>query len=237
MRGYGFKVVYADVKLLTKAGFPSVSRFPFIFDSEPGYARHANQFLLDRGLGLWDPRGRGQERNPLPPSRISMRNFAHRLANALEWAETRGVDLMMADYGSDLIGRYQQEMLKGIWSAYNRPLAPETVNARVQIALEFEMWAADKGLRDAFSIPKLTTTYVPGGHASSRAHEAKSIQARKGKVKVHKRSLSFPSGDEIGAWRQRVAVSAAALMKCEKEHMPFRSPELLACVGQVVDAL
>lgn len=34
-----------------------------------------------------------------------------------------------------------------------------------------------------------------------------------------------------------MAVSAAALMKCEKEHMPFRSPELLACVGQVVDAL
>jgi integrase len=204
MRDYGFKVVYAEPKFLAEAGFAALAYRPFILDSEPGYARLPNQFLIDRGLGYWDPKWRGDKRNPIPPSRISMKNFAWALANALEWADTRSIDLMGADYVSDLIGRYQEEMLKGIWSADNRPLAPETVNARVQTALEFQMWAADKGLREPFVIPTTTTTYISGSHDNSRSHEAKVVQSRKGKVKVNKRTLSFPSVEEIEAWRKRV---------------------------------
>lgn len=204
MPGYGYKVVLPDPNALSEAGFASVANLPFIFDSEPGYARLPNQFLIDRGLGYWDPRGRGQTRSPLPPSRISMRNFARWLANALEWADTRVIDLMTADYSSILIGRYQAEMLKGIWSAGNRPLAPETVNARVQIALEYQIWAADKGLREPFTIPTVTTTFVAGSHDNSKSHEVMSVQSRKGKVKVNKRTLSFPPQEEIEAWRKRV---------------------------------
>lgn len=204
MPDYGFKVVYANPKFLTEAGFGALAYQPFILDSEPGYARLPNQFLIDRSLGYWEPKWRGEKRNPIPPSRISMRNFARWLANALEWADTRSIDLMRADYASDLIGRYQEEMLKGIWSADNRPLAPETVNARVQTALEFQMWAADKGLREPFVIPTTTTTYIAGSYHNSRSHEAKVVQSRKGKVKVNKRTLSFPSVDEIEAWCKRV---------------------------------
>ena len=204
MLDYGFKVVCADPTLLTEAGFGALAYQPFILDSEPGYARLPNQFLIDRGLGYWDPKWRGQKRNPLPPSRVSMKNFAQWLANALEWADTRSIDLMLADYASDLIGRYQKEMLKGIWSADNRPLAPETVNARVQTALEFQMWAADKGLREPFIIPTITRTYVAGSYDYNKSHEAKVVQSRKGKVKVNKRTLSFPSIEEVEAWRTRV---------------------------------
>ncbi len=181
MPDYGYKVVSVDPKLLTDAGYGVLSHQPFILDPEPGYARLPNQFLIDRGLGYWDPKWRGQKRNPIPPSRISMRNFAHWLANVLEWADTRSIDLMHGDYVSDLIGRYQQEMLKGIWSADNRPLAPETVNPRVQIALEFQMWAADKGLREPFVIPT-TTTYISNSHDNSRSHEVKVVQSRKGTI-------------------------------------------------------
>lgn len=204
MPDYGYKVVYADPALLEKAGYGALSHQPFLLDPEPGYARLPNQFLIDRGLGYWEPKWRGEKRNPIPPSRQSMLNFARWLANALEWADTRSIDLMRGDYVSDLIGRYQQEMLKGIWSADNRPLAPETVNPRVQIALEFQMWAADKGLRPPFVIPTTTTTYIAGSHDNSRSHEAKVVQSRKGKVKVNKRTLSFPSVEEIEAWRERV---------------------------------
>ena len=204
MPDYGFKVVYADPRLLAEAGFSAVANLPFIFDSEPGYARLPNQFLIDRGLGYWDPKWRGQNRNPLPPSRVSMRNYASWLVNALEWAEIRAINLMTADYSSILIGRYQEEMLKGIWSTDNRPLAPETVNARVQVALDFQMWAADKGLREPFIIPTVTSTYVAGSHDNSKSHEVKSVPSRKGKVKVNKRTLSFPSKEVVDAWRKRV---------------------------------
>lgn len=204
MPDYGFKVVYADPKILTEAGFAAVAHFPFIFDAEPGYARQPNQFLIDRGLGYWDPKSRGQKRNPLPPSRISMRNFARWLANALEWAEIRGVDLMTTDYSSVLIGHYQEEMLKGVWSADNRPLAPETVNARVQIALEYQMWASDKGLREPFLIPTVTRTFIAGSHTNSKSHEIKTVQSRKGKVKVNKRTISFPSKEKVEAWLKQV---------------------------------
>ena len=204
MPDYGFKVVYVDPNLLTAAGFGALAYQPFILDSEPGYARLPNQFLIDRGLGYWEPKWRGEKRNPIPPSRVSMMNFARWLVNALEWAETRSIDLMHADYVSDLIGRYQNEMLKGIWSADNRPLASDTVNSRVQIALEYQMWAADKGLRDPFAIQTTTTTYIADSYDNSKSHETKVVQSRRGKVKVNKRTLTLPSFEGIEAWRERV---------------------------------
>ena len=133
-----------------------------------------------------------------------MKNYADWLCNALEWAETRSVDLMTCDYVTVLVGRYQEEMIKGVWSAENRRLSARTVNARVQIALDFGMWARDKGLRDSFEVPTTTRTVVVGSHKNSRSHESKEVKSRLGKVKVNKRSLSFPTHEEIKEWRQRV---------------------------------
>lgn len=205
MPDYGFKVVFPNPQFLEDAGFGKVAHLPFIFDSEPGYARFPNQFLIDRGLGYWEPRWRGAKRNPIPPSRQSMKNFAYSFANALEWAEIRGgIDLMTADYTDVLINRYQDEMQKGIWSVKNEPLSAETINSRIQIIVEFQMWAADKGLREPFLVPTVTSTYVAGSHKNSKSHEVKSVESRKGKVKVNKRTLVFPSNEQIGTWRMRV---------------------------------
>jgi hypothetical protein len=163
MIDYGFKVVFPEPQFLKEAGFGKVAHLPFIFDGEPGYARLPNQFLIDKGLGNWDPKWRGAKRNPLPPTRQSMKDYAYWFANALEWAKKRGgIDLMTADYTDVLINRYQDEMLKGIWSLNNTPLAPETINPRVQIALEYQMWAADKGLREPFLVPTVTTKTSSG---------------------------------------------------------------------------
>lgn len=204
---YGYNVAYLSNKELVTAGFKHLVDHPFIMDSGPGYARLPNAFLLDKALGVWPKRTAGGEkraRSVLVPSRISMKNFARSLCNALEWAEARGVDLMACDYATVLIGRYQEELVKGIWSAGNRKLSASTVNARVEIALEFQMWAQDKGLRAPLIVPAVTRTVVTGSHKNSRAHEAKEVVSRLGKVKVNKRLLSFPTLDEIRAWRQRV---------------------------------
>lgn len=192
------------LRFLEEVGLGEVAHVPFIFDSEPGYARLPNQFLIDRRLGYWDPKWRGAKRNPLPPSRQSMKIFTYSLANALEWAEIRGIDLLTSDYTNVLINRYQDEILKGNWSANNSPLAPETVNSRVQITLEYQIWAADKGLREPFLVPTVTRTYVAGSHNNSKSHEVKSVESRKDKVKINKCTLAFPSDEQIGAWRMRV---------------------------------
>lgn len=204
MPDYGFKVVFPDAKDLTDAGFGKVSTIPAIFDSEPGYARLPSRFLIDRALGVWDTSWRGARPNPRPPSRVSIKNFAYWLANALEWAEMRGVDLVTADYTTVLIGRYQEEMLRGIWSASGKPLGAETVNARLQVALDFQLWCADKGHRKPFLIPTVTRSYVVGSHKNSKSHETKIVESRKGKVKVNKRALALPSDQEIEEWRQRI---------------------------------
>lgn len=204
MPEYGFKLVFPNAGDLTSAGFGKVANVPAIFDSEPGYARLPSRFLIDRAIGSWDPSGRGAKPNPRPPSRISIKNFGYWLCNALEWAEVRGFDLMTCDYTTVLIGRYQTEMLKGIWSQDQNPLSPSTVNARVDLALEFQMWCADKGHREPFFIPTQTRSYYVGSHTNSRSHEAKTVESRRGKVKANKHTLAFPSDDEIMAWRKRV---------------------------------
>ncbi len=142
MPDYGHKVVFPNSTLFEKKGFGKVAHIPFIFDGNLRYVRFPNRFLIDRGVGYWDPKNRGATRNPLPPSRQSMKNYAYWLANALEWASLRGIDLMTCDYSEVLINRYQREMLKGIYSERNTPLAAETVNSRVQVALDFQLWAA-----------------------------------------------------------------------------------------------
>lgn len=204
MPDYGYKLVMPDPNEMTKAGFGKVAHVPAIFDPEPGYARLPSRFLIDRALGVWDSTGRGAKPNPHPPSRTSIKNFGYWLCNALEWADVRGIELMTCDYTTILIARYQQEMLKGIWSLRGEPLAAQTVNARVGIALEFQMWCADKGYREPFLIPTVTRSYTVGSHTNSKSHQAKTVEARRGKVKANKHNLDFPTNEEIRLWRKRV---------------------------------
>ena len=204
MMDYGFKLVFPDPRELSEAGFGKVAHIPVIFDSEPGYARMPSRFLMERALGLWDPAFRGAKPNPVPPSRVSIKNFGYWLCNVLEWSEVRGIDLARCDYTTDLIGRYQAEMLKGIWSASGEKLSAQTVNARVDLALEFQMWCADKGYREPFLIPTVTRSYKAGSYSNSKSHETKTVDARKGKVKANKSDLVFPKVEEIDRWRKQV---------------------------------
>jgi hypothetical protein len=204
MMDYGYKLVILDPDELTKAGFGKVAHVPAIFDGEPGYARLPSRFLIDRALGVWDPVFRGTKPNPRPPSRVSIKNFGYWLCNALEWAQVRNIDLMSCDYTTVLINRYQVEMLKGIWSASGQPLSAKTVNARVDLALEFQMWCADKGHREPFLIPTVTRSYKAGSYTNSKSHETKTVEARKGKVRANKSDLVFPTEEEIDRWRKRI---------------------------------
>lgn len=202
---YHFQVVYPSQDFLERSGFGRVAHLPFIMDSRPGYHRLANQFLIDFGLGEWSVGTRGLElASTPPPTKATMRNYAHWLANYLEYCHVRGKDPIKADYKVDLIQSYQGEMNTGSWSRDNAGLAAKTVNLRVDVACMFLQWAADKGLRAPFYIPKITRTLALDSQYNSGAKITKAVQVRRGKMKLSKRRLGFPSENEIGAWLANV---------------------------------
>jgi integrase len=202
--GFGWTQHFAHVEDLEPHGFGHLTHVPFIRDSSLAYATLPNRFLIDRTMGIWDAHNRGRARTAVPPSRESVVTLAYSLINALEWADTRGIDLMRCEYSTVLIPRYQREMLTGIWSASGKPLKPSTVNARVGAALEYQMWGADKGLRDPVSVPTTTTTYRAPSYRNSRSHETKTVEARQGKVRVSPSELAFPAAGQIEAWRKAI---------------------------------
>src|ERR1039457_3733327 len=195
-----FKVVYATPEHLVDAGYGKVARLPCIFDSRPGYHRIGSRYLIDRGLGLWEPKHRGSKIHALPPSFVSVKNYADWLCSFLEWCDVRGIDPLKVEYSGDLIGRYQSEMLKGIWSSTNTGLAEKTINARVNNAVEFLTWAADKGLRGPFLVPRVTRSVVIRSATSSVSHLPVQVEARKGKLREPKRRLGFPPDSELAVW-------------------------------------
>jgi integrase len=199
---YGFKVVVGRQDL-ADLGWPGYVGHPFILDGAPCYADLPNRYLLDRALGFWDPVSRGTK-HAVKPAAKTLLAYAQWLANALEWAQARGVDLMLADYTTQLLAGYQSEMLTGSWSAKQQELSAATANLRVQAVLEYQMWGVDKGLRPPFEIPTVTRTRRAGSAFNSRSHQTFEVQARKGKAKVAKTRLVMPPDDWIAQWRQRV---------------------------------
>lgn len=204
---YSYQVVYPTQQYLVDAGYGRVANLPSIFDSRPGYHRTASRYLIDRGLGLWDPVHRGKEVAQLPPATISTKNYAHWLANFLEWCEVRTLDPMTVEYSRDLIGRYQKEMLNGIWCRKDKiesGLAETTINSRVDIGVEYLNWAADKGMRAPLVVPTVTKTFMRGSTTSSVSHLPVQVKVRKGKLREAKRRLGFPQEKVIAAWLQKI---------------------------------
>ena len=184
--------------------YPALADLPFLLDSRPGFHRLGNAFLNDRGLGLWAPGNRGDGPRGHVPTPRSMHNYAQWLANFLEWANLRGVDLATCDYATHVMGRYQKEMVDGLWSRSGKGLAPRTINLRVQQACDFLCWMGQTGRRAAFQVPYETARLMVGSATSSAGHLAKEVRVRKGKVRPEQKRLRIPTDEQIRQWRHRV---------------------------------
>ena len=138
------------------------------------------------------------------PSFQTIKNYAYWLANFLEWAELRGVDPTTCDYSAHILGRYQADMLDGVWSRDGVGLSPNTINLRIQLACDFVSWLAAKGYRSAFVVPSEIVTRRDGSATSSIGHLVRDVPVRVGKVRTKKRSLRMPTNDEVRAWLGRV---------------------------------
>jgi hypothetical protein len=201
----GFTVVYTDEAALVAAGYGAVSDLPCIFDSRPGYHRLGSRFLIDRGLGIWDPMGRGKsELQSAIPSKHSMRTIASRLCNFLEWADVRGVELESCEYRRDLISRYQTEMLNGQWSDFGRALAETTSNRRVDAACDYLTWMADKGRRPEFNIPTIVRNVPVRGATRSSSSTTRKIEVRADRAREPDVRLTMPKDEDVGDWLARL---------------------------------
>lgn len=195
-----YSVVYTGDGEFAKR-YPALADFPFILDSRPGYHRLGNHYLIHRGLGLWAPTWRGVGRIPTP---ASLDNFADWLVNFLEWADLRGVDVRTCNYTTHIWGRYQKEMLDGLWSRNGERLSAATVNARVLQACDYLQWLVHRGERGAFEVPYTETTVTFGSAFSSVGHRSKKVRVRQGKVRVTAKALHMPTKAEVNKWLQSI---------------------------------
>jgi integrase len=202
-----FSVHYGDHQFLARQGFGLVARLPFIVDSRPAYHRLGSRYLIDRGLGKWHPYTRnGREVEPPAPRTID--NYAHWLANFLEWAEIRGVDLYTCNYREHVSGQYKREMIGGLWSKDGRSLQAGTINPRLVQAGDFLTWLCDKGFRQqAFEVPTEVKQIRLGSATDSHGHRPKEVAVRLGLVEQrgrNKKNMPYPTHQEVGDWLDRV---------------------------------
>jgi integrase len=177
--------------------FPALAHVPCILDSRPGYHRRANDYLIDRALAIWPRVEVGKKRIPSPKT---LESYANWLANFLEWASVRSIDLKTCTYWDDLNKGYQGEMLKGDWSRTGRPLMPGTVNARVQQACDFLSWMVDRGLREAFDVPYRRALIRYASSTNPMGQISKPVKVRVGKVKSAPPRMTMPAADAVRKW-------------------------------------
>lgn len=200
----GFTVNFSDPELTAKAGFGKVAHLPFLMDHESHYHDLGSEYLIDRGLGYWNPKTAFQGPRHQRPTPKSVNNYATWLANFLFWAKCRGKSLCHMDYWNDVYDGYQAEMQSGKWSVGGRPLKPGTFNQRVDVACDFLRWLSAKRLRSDFVVPTETRSTRTSSATSSVGHKSKEVEVRQGKVPVAKQDLVMPTVHQVREWLESV---------------------------------
>jgi integrase len=232
----GFTVEYSDPELTKKAGFGKAAHLPFLMDSHSHYHDWGSEYLIDRGLGYWNPNTGFQGRRRRPPGPTSVHNYATWLANFLSWAEG-GKSLTSMDYWDDIYQSYQGEMQSGKWSDRGAPLKPATFNPRVDVACDFLRWLAAKRLRADFVVPTETRSVRTPSASSSVGHRSMQTEVRQGKVPVSKVDLVMPTVTQVREWLESVGELSGPTLQLACETIPLTGLRLSELVGLRVDTL
>ena len=177
--------------------YPALAHLPCILDGHPRYHRLANLYLMERGLRLWRPEHSAQQGIP---TKKTMRSYADWLVNFLEWADLRRIDLNACSYAAHIAGRYQSEMLEGIWSRDGKRLAASTVNNRVQQACDFLTWMVEKELRGPFEVPYELRPLVRGISPRDWTRSSRRVRVRGGKARARENTLHMPTSAAVRQW-------------------------------------
>ncbi|WP_169517146.1 tyrosine-type recombinase/integrase [Azohydromonas australica] len=195
---------------MKQAGYGTVAHVPCVFDKNWAYVDEASRYLRERALLEWTPAGQVDDNiedagTSRYPTRKSLQNYGERLTNFLEWCEFRNLAWREVHYTDHLIDRYQAEMRNGAWSERHRPLAPRTINARVDEACYFLRWAASHGYRGPFKVVS-TLKRKKAGSATHSTQRTVTVKVRAGKVRPNPAELRIPTPEEMKRWHRAVLV-------------------------------
>lgn len=191
---------------LRKAGLGSYAHIPFLMSAELDYLDDVNRFLRDRAWGLWTPQGGFA--SPYSKREILSENsiaaYGRDLENFWSYVEVKGLNWKLLTY-LDLLEHYDRDMANGAWSSSGEPLGNATINRRVDRAVEFLRWAADKKLRKALNVPMTTVSRAIYDGRSART-QSTTVEVRAGKRRVDPKHLRLPTIEEVNRWLGEVRV-------------------------------
>lgn len=196
-----YVIFFPDENAMVSAGFGIVAEVPVIFDENWCYHREASRYLRDRSKGEASIVGTDVIAFP---ARSSMGQYAYKLTDFLAWCDWVGRSWKEVEYYRDLVQRYQDHMLKGHWAAERgHKLSPSTVNGRVDEAVWFCKWAANRGLREELKILTKATHRKVGG-TRSNSHKSIQLETRTGKARPKPIRLRIPNPAMVDAWLQHL---------------------------------
>ncbi len=178
---------------------PKLQHVPLLLDAG-SFPLEANRYVIERCLGEWAP-DMDEDDDPTVLTLKSRANLATRLCAFFFWLDQKDQrDWRRLDY-SDLLG-YQLGLQLGTANASARPLKEASVNAYVDEACGFLNWAAVRGLRGRFKVPrrrKRIASASRGAHAHS--HKGRVVSTRQGALQVHDFEPDIlPTAAKIERW-------------------------------------
>lgn len=191
---------------LEKEGFRRYGHVPFLLDNELNYLDDLCRFLRERAVGEWNPsKGMSDSYSYREPiSENSIVAYARDLENFWTYVEATSLPWRTISY-TGLLESYDTDLGNGRWSRSGNKLAASTINRRVDRAVEFLSWAAEKGIRQAFPVTtKTVSRSIYDGRSANPG--AKSIEVRTGKRRIQKSQMRLPTRTEIDIWLSEIEV-------------------------------
>lgn len=193
------RIVWPPEDFFVSRDVPKLQYLPILLG--PGtYPIEPNRYIEERCLGEWAP-SMAEDEDPPVHTRKSRENLAKRLCAFFHWlGHDASRDWRHLTY--DHIREYQYGLQIGTASASGKPLSDGTVNAYVDEACAYLAWAAERGLRVRFKVPKRRVRITSASRGrNSFSHRGLTKSARQGSLtSMEPEPKALPTPGEVEAW-------------------------------------
>lgn len=178
---------------------PKLQYVPILIGDDGRYPAEANRYLDERCNGEWNLPGQNRGSAKIPTLK-SRKDIASRLACFLEWTlKQDDIDWRRYSYQENILEGYQADLIRGKGSPSGRNLSPASANLYASEACLFLVWAAERGFRAKFHVPRRRATYQFKSATSAGSVTVQSEQ-RVGLLSTHEVPISVPSNEEVERW-------------------------------------